>query len=334
MTPLASVIVLNWNGEALLAECLDSLTLQTYPRVEILVVDNGSTDGSVRLVRERYGDKVRLIETGTNLGFAGGNNVGIAAARGEYILVLNNDAAADPSWVEALVREAETDPGIGMCASKVVTWDAPFLMDSAGLLLFRDGVARGRGRGEPADDRFDTTADALLPSGCAALYRRAMLDEIGLFDDAFFMYCEDVDLGLRGRLAGWRCRYAPDALVRHRYSASAGGFSLQKIFLVERNRIWVMLKTFPWPVMAISPWGTALRMGWYAYGAWRGRGGAGRALEAVSAPALVFTVLRAYWAAARGVPSMLAKRRRGSRMAFRTWLRYDGVSAREVALTE
>ncbi|MEO5657029.1 MAG: glycosyltransferase family 2 protein, partial [Nitrospiria bacterium] len=334
MTPFVSVIVLNWNGEALLAECLDSLTAQTYPRVEILVVDNGSADGSVRLVRERYGDTVRLIETGANLGFAGGNNVGIAAARGEYILLLNNDAAADPGWVEALVREAETDSRLGMCASKVVTWEGPARIDSAGLLLSRDGLGRGRGRGSLDDGRFGRAEDALLPSGCAALYRRAMFNEVGLFDEAFFMYCEDVDLGLRGRLANWHCRYVPRAIVRHRYSASAGGFSLGKVFLVERNRVWVMLKTFPWSAIALSPWWTLTRLAWHAYADARGRGGAGRALDGVSARALVFTVLRAYWAAARGAPAMLAKRKRGPRAAFRGWFRSYGVSARDVAFTE
>lgn len=335
MTPLASIIVLNWNGETLLPDCLDSLIVQTYPRVEILVVDNGSTDGSVRLVRHRYGDKVRVIETGVNLGFAGGNNAGIREAHGEYILLINNDAAADAGWVEALVREAETDGRIGMCASKVVTWEAPARIDSAGLLVSRDGVGRGRGRGEPAEGRFVNAEDALVPSGCAALYRRAMLDAIGAFDEAFFMYCEDLDLGLRGRLAGWRCRYVPDAVVRHRYSASAGAFSLQKVFLVERNRMWVMLKSFPWSAMAASLWWTVLRLGWHTYAACRRRGGAGRAVDDVSAFALASTVVRASAAALMGAPSMLAKRGQGpQRVAFRTWLRYYGISARDVAMTE
>ena len=144
------------------------------------------------------------------------------------------------------MREAEADPRVGMCASKILTYDDPRVIDSVGLLLFRDGLGRGRGRLQRDVGAFNKPEDVLLPSGCAALYRRAMLDEIGLFDEAFFMYCEDVDLGLRGRVAGWRCRFVPDAVVRHRYSASAGRYSLRKVFLVERNRIWVMVKYFPW----------------------------------------------------------------------------------------
>jgi GT2 family glycosyltransferase len=334
--PLVSILVLNWNGEAFVAECLDSLLAQTYPRVELIVVDNASTDRSVPLIRERYGDRVRLIVNETNLGFAAGNNVGIAASRGAYVLLINNDAVAEPGWAEALVREAETDPRVGMCASKIVTYDDPRVIDSAGLLLFRDGLGRGRGRMQRDVGEFNKPEDVLLPSGCAALYRRAMLDQIGVFDEEFFMYCDDMDLGLRGRVAGWRCRFVPDAVVRHRYSASAGRYSLRKVFLVERNRIWVMVKYFPWSAVILSLFWTALRLGWHGYAAWRRRGGAGRALEGESAWRLIGTVARAYLAAASGVPAMV-RQRRGRHITsveFRRWLRYHGVSAREVALTE
>ncbi|HET8760122.1 MAG TPA: glycosyltransferase family 2 protein [Nitrospiria bacterium] len=333
--PLASVIVVNWNGESYLAECVDSLLAQTYPRLEIIVVDNGSTDGSVRLLTKRYGAKIRLVLSPANLGFTGGNNLGMAAAGGAYVLLLNNDAVADPEWVHALVRDAEADSRIGMCASKIVSYDDPSVIDSAGLLLARDGLARGRGRLARDESRFSRPEDVLMPSGCAGLYRRAMLDEVGVFDERFFMYCDDVDLGLRGRVAGWRCRYVPSAVVRHRYSLSAGKYSPRKIFLVERNRVWVMLKSFPWTLIALSlPW-TALRLWWHAYAAWRGRGGAGRAAEHVSAATLVATVLRAYAAALGGAFAALRQRRaRASVVEFARWLRYDGVSARDVAMTE
>ncbi len=333
--PLVSVIVVNWNGEAYLAECVDSLLKQTYSRVEIIIVDNASADGSVRLLTERYGAKIRLALNRTNLGFTGGNNTGIAVSTGAYVLLINNDAVADPEWVARLVREAETDDRIGMCASKIVSYDDPSVIDSAGLLLARDGLGRGRGRLERDAGQFDQAEEVLIPSGCAGLYRKAMLDEIGLFDERFFMYCEDVDLGLRGRVAGWRCRYVPDALVRHRYSKSAGSYSLRKVFLVERNRVWVMLKSFPWALVALSlPW-TAVRLWWHAYAAWRGLGGAGRAVEGVRVRSLVATVLRAYLAAVAGAPPALKRRRSPlSAMEFSKWLRYYGVSARSVAITE
>jgi hypothetical protein len=156
-----------------------------------------------------------------------------------------------------------------------------------------------------------------------------------VFDETFFMDCEDVDLGLRGRVVGWRCRYVPDAVVRHRYSQSAGGYSLRKVFLVERNRVWVMLKSFPWLLVALSiPW-TVGRLWWHAYAAWKGRGGAGRAVEDIRVPALVGTVLRAYVAAVAGAGSVLRRRRGGTSMvAFSRWLRYHGISAHDVAMTE
>ncbi|MBI3607902.1 MAG: glycosyltransferase family 2 protein [Nitrospirae bacterium] len=334
--PLASVIVLNWNGEALLAECVDSLLAQTYPRLEVIVVDNASSDRSVAVLGNRYGEKIRLIVNDANLGFAAGNNVGIAASKGAYVLLINNDAVADARWVAALVREAEADHRVGMCASKILTYDDPDRIDSVGLLLSRDGLGRGRGRLQRDAGRFNRPDDALVPSGCAALYRRAMLDQIGLFDEAFFMYCEDLDLGLRGRLAGWRCRFAPDAVVRHRYSASAGRYSLRKVFLVERNRVWVMAKSFPVSALALSPIWTIGRLAWQAYAGWQGQGGTGRALEGGSAWALAMTVGRAWLAAARGLPAMLRKRRPDhvSLADFRRWLRDHGVSVREVAFTE
>jgi GT2 family glycosyltransferase len=333
--PVVCVIVVNWNGEPYVAECVDSLLAQTYPRTEIIVVDNGSTDGSVGLLRERYGAKIRLIVNRDNRGFTGGNNDGMAAAVGDYVALINNDATADPGWVAALVREAELDPRVGMCASKIVSYDDRAVIDSAGLLLSRDGLGRGRGRLERDGDRYDRPEDAVMPSGCAALYRRVMLDEIGTFDESFFMYCDDVDLGLRGLVAGWRCRYVPDAVARHRYSASAGKYSLRKVFLVERNRVWVMLKSFPWALIGLSvPW-TAARLWWHAYAAWRGRGGAGRAAESVSVRAMVGTVLRAYVAALAGAPAVLRRRRAGTPLVeFSRWLRYHTLSARDVAMTE
>jgi GT2 family glycosyltransferase len=333
--PLVSVIVVNWNGEALLTPCIDSLLAQTYPRIEIIVVDNASTDGSVGLLAARYGGKIRVIVNPENSGFTGGNNAGFAVAAGTYLVLLNNDAEAEPGWVAALVREAEADARVGMCASKIVSYDDPTVIDSAGLLLARDGLARGRGRLARDDGRFDRSVDVMMPSGCAALYRRAMLDQVGPFDEQFFMYCDDVDLGLRGRVAGWRCRYVPDAVVRHRYSQSVGGYSPWKIFLVERNRIWVMLKSFPWLFIVLSiPW-TFVRLCWHVYAAWKGRGGAGRALKGVSIWALGGSVLRAYLSAVAGLRSVLRNRRGGaSIVAFSKWLRYDGVSARDVAMTE
>src|SRR3972149_8610335 len=243
--PLVSVIVLNWNGGGFLEECLNSLANQSYKRFEIIVVDNGSTDGSLELVKKKFSGSVKLIENGRNLGFSGGNNRGIEAAKGSYILLLNNDAVAEKKWIEELIISAEKYPKTGMCASKVLSYDNRNIIDNVGHLIYRDGLNRGKGRLEEDRGQYDNEEEVFFPSGCAALYRKKMLDEIGLFDDEFFAYGDDTDIGIKGRLAGWKCLYVPSAIVFHRYSGSSNPYSELKAFYVERNRVWIAIKYFP-----------------------------------------------------------------------------------------
>jgi GT2 family glycosyltransferase len=338
--PLVSVVVVNWNGLAYLPGCLESLDRQTYPRTEIVVVDNGSTDGSVAFLRRAWGSRLTLVEHAANLGFAGGNNAGFAVAKGAYVALLNNDAVAAPDWIAALVRAAEGDRRIGMCASKVYVHGRPGVLDSAGLLLSGDGIGRGRGRLEADGPAYAREEDALLPSGCAALYRRAMLDEIGLFDPEFFAYCEDSDLGLRGRLAGWRCRYVPDAVVHHRYSGSTSPYSSFKAFHVERNRIWVVVKCFPLPLVVTSLGYTLARYAVQSWAALSGRGAAGRIAERASALSLALILARAWGAALRRLPEMWRRRRRVQalrtvdRRTVTAWLRAHRVGLVELAFKD
>lgn len=338
--PLASVIVLNWNGKHLLRECLDSLKAQTLGELEIILVDNGSTDGSAELVRETYGESVRLVENSENLGFSGGNNVGIRASRGEFVLLLNNDAIADERWVEELVGVARENPAVGMCASKVLCHDQPDVIDNVGHLLYPDGLNRGRGRNEPDRGQYDGPEEALFPSGCAALYRRSMLDEIGLFDERHFAYGDDADLGLRGRLAGWQCLYVPTAKVYHKYSASTAPYSPLKAFLVERNRVWVLLKHFPLRHVLLSPLYTLNRFAANLLSIVRGRGAAGRFVQGSSPLKLLWILVRAYWSAMMGLPYALRRRwelrklKRVSVREFSGWLRRFRITAGEIALTD
>jgi GT2 family glycosyltransferase len=338
--PLVSAVVVNWNGVDCLDACLRSLLAQTWPRLEIIVVENGSTDGSRELLRSRYRGRIRLIESPVNLGFAGGNNLAIRAANGAYLALLNNDAVAQPDWIRALVAAAEADPRIGMCASKILVLGGDGVIDSAGLLLSPDGIGRGRGRLEPDGEAFARPEDVLMPSGCAALYRRAMLDEIGLFDEDFFAYCEDSDLGLRGRLAGWTCRYVPAAVVHHAYSRSRGAYSAFKAFHVERNRCWVVLKCFPVSAIAASVPFTAARYAVQAWGALTRRGAAARLAERTSGVALAALVLRSWAAAIARAPAMLARRRRQRvcrRITTAEWwraVRRHRLGVRELALKD
>lgn len=243
--PLVSVVVVNYNGRELLPACLASLRTQTYARREVILVDNGSRDGSVALVAEQF-PEVKLVVLGENQGFAVGCNRGFREAAGEWLATLNTDAVADPAWLEQLVRAAAGTPAVGMVASRMVFADRPSVINSTGITVDRAGVAWDRGCGAT----IETTAESLEafgPSGGAALYRRALIDQLGGFDEDFFMYLEDVDLAWRAQLAGWRCAYASGARVIHAHSATAGADSAFKRYLLARNRVWLLAKNYPTP---------------------------------------------------------------------------------------
>jgi GT2 family glycosyltransferase len=338
--PLVSVIIVNWNGKHLLGECLDSLVAQTMTGIEIVLVDNGSQDGSADYVQERY-STVRVVRLTENLGYAGGNNAGIRISQGKYIALLNNDTKADPAWLENLLSEAESSSrAIGMWASKILSYDNPDILDNVGLLIYPDGLGRGKGRLEPDNGQYDKPEEALFPSGCAGLYRADMVAKIGLFDEEFFAYADDVDLGLRARLAGWGCTYVPTAKVYHKYSMSSSAYSPFKAFLVERNRIWVLLKYFPLELILLSPFFTLLRLIIHLYGAATGRGASGKFSEQHSVFKALSILLKAWTAVFLSLPDITRRRlansrlRRIGRIDFYRLLCKFRISAREVALKE
>lgn len=244
------VIIPNWNGRHLLPRCLSALLRQTFKDFAIIVVDNGSTDGSVAWLCEQA-PFVRVIANTTNKGFAAAVNQGIRASDSEYIATLNNDTEPEPSWLEALVAAAESDDRVGMCASKMLFADWPNLINSAGICLDPVGFAWDC-RGGQLDQPFgEKLTEVFGPCGGAALYRRAMLNEIGLFDEDFFAYLEDVDLAWRARLAGWRALYVPWARVYHLHSGTLGEGSPLKNFLLGRNKVWLIAKNYPMPLLAL-----------------------------------------------------------------------------------
>ena len=317
-----------------------SLLGQTLEPIEVIVVDNASTDGSDAAMEQRFAERISLIRNPRNLGFGAGNNVGLRAARGRFVLLLNNDAEAAPTLLEELVRAAGDDARIGMVAAKVLLHGERDVIDTTGHLLYPDGLNRGRGRLEVDRGQYDQCATALFPSGAVGLYRRRMLDEIGLFDESFFLYGDDAELGLRGRRAGWECAFAPRAVAHHHYSRSAGRYSALKAFHVERNRVWVLLKLFPWPLVCASPFYTAARLFWQAVGVATGRGAAARLAGEASVLALAGIAVRAWWAALAGAPRILGERRRlpappaGSTTTFYRLLDEFRLTAREVALKD
>jgi GT2 family glycosyltransferase len=239
----ASVIIVNWNGRRYLEDCLRSVLAQTYDAFEVILVDNGSTDGSAEWAGATF-PQVRLIRNQTNRGFAAANNQAIRATDSEFVALLNNDTVVEPGWLQALVKVMETRATIGMCASKMLLASQPDTVDSAGIAIDRAGIAWGI-TGSAAD--LDRPRPVFGASGGAALYRRAMLDEIGLFDEDFFAYLEDVDLAWRAQWAGWEAIYAPEAVVYHVHSGTSRTIPHFKSRLLGRNKIWLLCKNYPFP---------------------------------------------------------------------------------------
>jgi GT2 family glycosyltransferase len=241
-----SIVIVNWNAREELDSCLQSLEDQHEQRFELVVVDNGSKDGSRELVHSRY-PRAKLVDTGENLGFAEGCNRGIAASTQPWVLTLNNDAVADPHLVEVLRREAKLAADrVGMIQCRILFKQRPDRTNSTGILLFANGTAMDRDFDVPAR-RDDRVEEIFCPTAGAALYRRAMLDEIalptGVFDGTYFMYFEDVDLGWRARLAGWSAIYAPDAIVHHAFQASSKKHGHDFVGLqVRKNRLRTLVK--------------------------------------------------------------------------------------------
>ena len=310
-----SIIIVNWNGEQHLPTCLDSLAAQSYRDFEVVLVDNGSQDGSLALVRARY-PWVRLVPLPENSGFATGNNRGLEQARGSYIVTLNNDTWAAPDWLEVLVRVADAHPAAGMVGCRICSFGDPDLIDSIGLVICRDGMSRGQYRNRRWSSLcLGEVEEILIPSACVALYRRAMLVQTGFFDDDFFAYAEDTDLGLRGRLAGWEAVAATGAVVLHKYSQSGGALSAFKVYLVERNHYWVALKSFPLHLLLAVPLFTALRYAEQLLAVLAGHGTGGEFLASGSRGEIARALLKGMRDAARGIPHALGKRRKVMRTA-------------------
>lgn len=269
-SPRVSIIIPNWNGLALLRPCLDALRRQTYADHEVIVVDNASSDGSVAALRDEY-PEARVLALETNRGFAGGCNAGIRAARGEFIVTTNNDTEAAPGWLAALVSALDRHPDAGSAAARIMLHDRRDTLNSAGDLYRRDGTPDSRGVWQPYGPPYDRECYVFGGCGGATMYRRAMLERIGAFEETFFMYCEDVDLSWRAQLAGWKCVYVPDAVIYHRLSATGGG--TLSSYYVGRNTLWVLARNYPialwrenWRAIAGAQW----RIARDALRAWRG----------------------------------------------------------------
>ena len=266
--PCASVIILNYNGRHLLNDCLGSLGAQSFSDFEACVVDNGSADGSVEFIQNAF-PWVRVFALDRNLGFCAGNNVAIKATGSEFVALLNNDTRVEPTWLEELVQAMRSHPEAGICASRILFMARPDTLYAAGDGYTVLGLPFMRGYRMPAARRFEEPGEVFSACACAALYRRGMLEEIGLLDEDLFMCAEDVDLGFRARLAGYTCHYAPKAVVYHIGGASQGVRNPRTEFLTSRNYEFVFFKNMPISLLLkYLPW-HVLHIAWSLAKSWR-----------------------------------------------------------------
>ncbi len=240
---LVTIIVVNWNGRKLLSECLKSIEAQTFKSFETVLVDNGSVDGSVKWVRNRF-PRVRIIGLPTNTGFCVANNIGLKEAKTKYVALLNNDAVAHPFWLERLVGTLEIYEKAGSAASKILYYGNRNMVDRAGDGYTNAGVGLLRGRGMPPE-AFNRSQWIFGACAAGALYRKSMLDQIGFFDEDFFLLYEDVDLSFRAQLNGFKCRYVPDSMVYHKVSSTLVRDSETSIYYGHRNLEWVYFINMP-----------------------------------------------------------------------------------------
>lgn len=244
--PVASVVIPSWNGARFLPTCLSALGRQTQDRFEVIVVDSGSTDATESVVAAHR--DVRLIRLARNRGFAAAVNAGIRAARAGIVVLLNNDTEVEPQWLARLVAALGGPPDIGMATSKVLLLDRRQILHTTGDSIDLAGKPANRGVWEVDVGQYDDLTDVFGASGAAAAYRKELLFGLGLFEEAFESYLEDVDLAWRARLAGWRCVFVPEAVVYHHVGATGGGPLAS--YLVARNRLWLLVRNYPARLMA------------------------------------------------------------------------------------
>lgn len=240
-----SVVIPNWNGQKFLAGCLDSLLKQMWSDVEVIIIDNGSVDDSVAFLVENY-PSVRLLKFEANTGFSVAVNAGIRASTGEYVALLNNDTVVEPTWLSEMVKALKEHPEIGSCGCKMLAYDDHSLLDGAGDGYRRGGLPGRIGHREIDNGQFDKERYILGACGGAALYRRTMLADIGLLDEDYFAYLEDVDLGLRAQSAGYKCLYVPTAVMYHLGCGTTGsGYHPLVVRLSAQNNWNTLVKNLP-----------------------------------------------------------------------------------------
>ena len=322
--PLVSIVVVSFRGGTMLEQCLESLEKQDCTDKEIVVVDNGSgMDLAGKLAKDHR--TCRWVTEPHNLGFAGGTNRGIAAAKGRLIALVNDDAVLAPNWITEMTALMRANPTAGAAAGLVIDGNQPSLLDSFGVGVSLDGMSRQLECGEPANIPRSVKS-VLAFSGCSCILRRAALKEVGLFDERFFAYCEDTDLSLRLIRSGWQILACPSARSTHYYSHTGGRFSLKKLYLIERNHQWVALRNFPLPVLMLFPFATLWRFAVQIIAS-RRKSSPVSGFISNGLLKVAWTLLRADLSAASRVPEILLSRIGGRQGKDMSMLQYTRILA-------
>lgn len=310
-----AVIVINWNGKHLLEECLSSVENQDYNNFKIIFVDNGSKDESVEFVKNKF-PKVEIISLDKNTGFAKANNIGIHKAfedlAVEDIAILNNDAVVEKNWLAEMMKIILQDDKIGSVAPKIKKYYKRNIIDSIGNAIHLDGGGVSNHINKVDNGQFDNIKELFGPSGCAALYSKKMLKDVEIngefFDNDFFAYFEDIDLNWRAKLRGWKCLFAPKAVVYHKHSETTGLYSPFKAFYTHRNRYFVIVKNYPSFLFPMAILNIFLGYIYSVLSIKKNKGPSARLMEKTSFFSVAKILIKGWLDIAGYFPSMIKKR--------------------------
>ncbi|MBD3242272.1 MAG: glycosyltransferase, partial [Chitinivibrionales bacterium] len=304
----SSVVIVNYNGGELLAPCVESYLSQSTPVVELVIVDNCSTDDSIALTRERFPD-IPVIVMPENLGYGAAINAGLRATTGDIVVLSNNDLRVDDGWLMAVTKCLRSNPQCGLVASKVLYMADPSKINSVGTLLYGDLTAVNKGLDEMDRGQYDTREEVFGAYGAVMAFRREVFTVIGEFDEEYFLFKEEDDITLRMHRAGWHTLYEPTARVFHRRSLNTGLYSPLKLYYSERNRIWNVAKHLPLrclvttlPHVSARYWGNMMPKS-------NTTSDKAKAVARASKVKLLTTIVRAWLDAFLRLPHMLGKRR-------------------------
>jgi len=294
-----SIIIVNYNQKDLLRKCLESMKCVDYDNYDVIVIDNGSEDGSIELMKEKY-NNYTLIEMGYNSGFCKANNVGIHKSfefGSDAVILLNNDTEVDKDFIKYAVESVDIKNNIGMVATKVLFMSDKTLIDSTGLLITPDGLAKNR-YSHQLMDRANDEAEVFCPAGASALYTKELLQDIEMdgnfFDEKYEFYFEELDLGWRARLRGWKCMYNPKSFIYHYKSATSGAYSKFIAFHTNRNIFYNIIKNYPFWYCVKALFLTFMRYPLLAYGAITGKGAVGKFQDNFNTTDLISVVLKGW----------------------------------------